>query len=193
MTKKTNIKFPLISNNLPLDLVNTEVVSYGKRHNLIKSKEDLLEWLRLMGKGTPFFNQLTLKKAQDELTTVMVEKILELRSALRENFEKIADGEEPGESFITFLEKKIESAPFTYKILDGKLARIPIGKIDDAIISLIAYEGLSLIYTKKIELMKRCANEECVLLFLDNTGRRKWCSMKICGNREKVSRHLKKT
>ncbi|MEG9462745.1 MAG: RNA-binding protein, partial [Bacillus amyloliquefaciens] len=46
MTKKTNIKFPLISNNLPLDLVNTEVVSYGKRHNLLKSKEDLLEWLR---------------------------------------------------------------------------------------------------------------------------------------------------
>jgi hypothetical protein len=40
----------------------------------------------------PFFNQLTLKKAQDELTTVMVEKILELRSTLRENFEKIADG-----------------------------------------------------------------------------------------------------
>ncbi|GAA0131947.1 CGNR zinc finger domain-containing protein [Bacillus velezensis] len=193
MTKKTNIKFPLISNNLPLDLVNTEVVSYGKRHNLLKSKEDLLEWLRLMSKVTPFFNQLTLKKAQDELTTVMVEKILELRSTLRENFEKIADGEEPGESFITFLEKKIELAPFTYKILDTKLARIPIGNIDDAIISLIAYDGLSLIYTKKINLIKRCANEECVLLFIDNTGRRKWCSMKICGNREKVSRHLKKT
>ncbi len=192
MTKKTNIKFPLISNNLPLDLVNTEVVSYGKRHNLLKSKEDLLEWLRLMGKGT-LFNQLTLKKAQDELTTVMVEKILELRSTLRENFEKIADGEEPGEFFITFLEKKIELAPFTYKILDTKLARIPIGNIDDAIISLIAYDGLSLIYTKKINLIKRCANEECVLLFIDNTGRRKWCSMKICGNREKVSRHLKKT
>ncbi|MGX4257343.1 CGNR zinc finger domain-containing protein [Bacillus sp. YH3-2-B2] len=193
MTKKTNIKFPLISNNLPLDLVNTEVVSYGKRHNLLKSKEDLLEWLRLMSKVTPFFNQLTLKKAQDELTTVMVEKILELRSTLREIFEKIADGEEPGESFITFLEKKIELAPFTYKILDTKLARIPIGNIDDAIISLIAYDGLSLIYTKKINLIKRCANEECVLLFIDNTGRRKWCSMKICGNREKVSRHLKKT
>ncbi|MDU0811106.1 CGNR zinc finger domain-containing protein [Bacillus siamensis] len=193
MPKKTNIKFPLISNHLPLDLVNTEVVSYGKRHNLIKSKEDLLEWLRLMGKGVPFFNQSTLKKAQDELSTVMVEKILTFRSILRENFEKIADDEEPEESFITFLEKKIESAPFSYKILDAKLARIPIGKIDDAIMSLIAYEGLSLIYTKKINLIKRCANEECVLLFLDNTGRRKWCSMKICGNREKVSRHLKKT
>lgn len=193
MPKKTNIKFPLISNYLPLDLVNTEVVSYGKRHNLIKSKEDLLEWLRLMGKVTPFFNQLTLKKAQDELSTVMVEKVLKFRSILRENFEKIADGEEPKESFITFLEKKIESAPFSYKILDAKLARIPIGNIDDAIMSLIAYEGLSLIYTKKINLIKRCANEECVLLFLDNTGRRKWCSMKICGNREKVSRHLKKT
>ena len=99
--KKTNIKFPLVSNYLPLDLINTEVVSYGKRHNLIKSKEDLLEWLRLMGKGT-LFQSINFKNAQDELTAVMVEKILKFRSILRENFEKIADGEEPGESFITF-------------------------------------------------------------------------------------------
>jgi hypothetical protein len=39
----------------------------------------------------------------------------------------------------------IIASSISYKIIDGKLARIPIGKIDDAIISLIAYEGLSLI------------------------------------------------
>ncbi|WP_425203523.1 CGNR zinc finger domain-containing protein [Priestia megaterium] len=27
-----------------------------------------------------------------------------------------------------------------------------------------------------------------MLLFIDLTGRRKWCSMKICGNRKKVAR-----
>ena len=53
------------------------------------------------------------------------------------------------ENLLSLFRKKIESAPFSYKILDAKLARIPIGKIDDAIISLIAYEGLSLIYTKR--------------------------------------------
>ncbi|HDR6823126.1 TPA: CGNR zinc finger domain-containing protein, partial [Bacillus thuringiensis] len=29
---------------------------------------------------------------------------------------------------------------------------------------------------------------DCVLLFIDKSGKRKWCSMKICGNRKKVAK-----
>jgi predicted RNA-binding Zn ribbon-like protein len=37
--------------------------------------------------------------------------------------------------------------------------------------------------------IRRCANPECELLFCDQsrTGRRRWCSMAICGNRQKVA------
>jgi predicted RNA-binding Zn ribbon-like protein len=39
--------------------------------------------------------------------------------------------------------------------------------------------------------IRRCANPDCVLWFLDTTrpGTRRWCSMTACGNRDKAIRH----
>ncbi|WP_121101274.1 CGNR zinc finger domain-containing protein [Litorimonas taeanensis] len=42
--------------------------------------------------------------------------------------------------------------------------------------------------------IKQCANPSCILTFKDTSksGRRKWCSMEVCGNRAKVATHYKK-
>lgn len=39
--------------------------------------------------------------------------------------------------------------------------------------------------------IRRCANEECLWLFIDRskTGTRRWCDMGSCGNRAKARRH----
>ncbi len=39
--------------------------------------------------------------------------------------------------------------------------------------------------------VRRCANELCLWLFLDDSksGNRRWCSMRSCGNRAKAHRH----
>lgn len=39
--------------------------------------------------------------------------------------------------------------------------------------------------------LRTCANDECREVFIDRspTGRRRWCDMRICGNRAKVARH----
>jgi predicted RNA-binding Zn ribbon-like protein len=34
-----------------------------------------------------------------------------------------------------------------------------------------------------------CANPGCGWLFVDRAGRRRWCSMATCGNRQKARRH----
>jgi predicted RNA-binding Zn ribbon-like protein len=41
------------------------------------------------------------------------------------------------------------------------------------------------------ERFRTCANDTCRWTFFDTspTGRRRWCDMKICGNRAKASRH----
>ncbi|UUI84325.1 CGNR zinc finger domain-containing protein [Bacillus halotolerans] len=183
-----NAQFPLITQNLSLDLVNTEIISYDKRHDLIQSEKDLMTWFEIMGETAPFLISLTLQEVRGQL-----QRIHQFRAELRKHFERIAEGSEPSSpAFIAFLQDQIAAAPFSYQIIDDKLARIPNGKPDDSILSLIAYDALWLIHTKEIQQLKRCANDKCILLFLDKTGRRKWCSMKICGNRHKVSRHQKK-
>jgi predicted RNA-binding Zn ribbon-like protein len=42
--------------------------------------------------------------------------------------------------------------------------------------------------------IRRCANPSCRLFFYDDsrTHRRRWCSMKLCGNRNKVAAFLKR-
>jgi predicted RNA-binding Zn ribbon-like protein len=39
--------------------------------------------------------------------------------------------------------------------------------------------------------VRKCANPTCPILFYDDsrTGRRRWCSMAVCGNRAKVAAH----
>jgi predicted RNA-binding Zn ribbon-like protein len=42
--------------------------------------------------------------------------------------------------------------------------------------------------------IRRCANPDCGLFFYDNsrTGKRRWCSMAVCGNRAKVAAHYRR-
>jgi predicted RNA-binding Zn ribbon-like protein len=47
----------------------------------------------------------------------------------------------------------------------------------------------------KLEKVRRCANPECLFLFLDDSraSKRRWCSMSACGNRAKAKRHYHKS
>ena len=42
--------------------------------------------------------------------------------------------------------------------------------------------------------VRKCGNPKCVLYFCDasRTGRRRWCSMAMCGNRMKVAAHARR-
>jgi predicted RNA-binding Zn ribbon-like protein len=184
-------KFPLISGHLSLDLVNTELVRRGQRHNLLVTEEDVMEWLELMKDHTIVIDQSLISQAKERSAEVFSSLLL-FRSILRENFESLADGHSIPDEFIDFLEKKVEKAPFTYKLINQKLIPTPIGESENVLLSLIAFDALTLIGENLQTFLKRCSNPECVLLFLDKSGRRKWCSMKICGNRTKVARFQQK-
>lgn len=43
--------------------------------------------------------------------------------------------------------------------------------------------------------LRPCANDECQLFLLDRSraNRTRWCSMAVCGNREKARRHYERT
>jgi predicted RNA-binding Zn ribbon-like protein len=41
---------------------------------------------------------------------------------------------------------------------------------------------------RRLPRLTRCPGHDCGWLFLDRTGRRRWCSMATCGSREKMRR-----
>lgn len=180
-------EFPLISGHPSIDLVNTEVVRRGVRHDLLITQSDLTHWLVSMKKIGELAAIQTTGCAPQTLHVVK-----ELRSLLRDGFEKLADTDTFTEKWKDHLEDLIQKAPLSYKVISGELVPIPIGDVTNALVSLVAFDALKLLASKELRTIRRCANPDCVLLFMDSSGRRKWCSMKICGNRAKVARHEKK-
>lgn len=182
--------FPLISGNLSLDLVNTEVVRRGKRIDLLNTEVEMLNWLATVQRELPFYEEdFTVI---EERISVITKSLRELRIWLRMQYEALAKDGQPLADFIPHLEKLIRQAPIAYQYKNEQLLAMPIGSIEQMISSIIALDALTLLASGKLVKMKHCANEACVLLFIDETGRRKWCSMKICGNRHKVANfHVK--
>lgn len=182
-----NKKFPLISGSISLDLVNTEIVRRGQRYDLFMNNEDILDWIYVVQEDNSFWNEQLFVKIKERMSQV-TSNVIEMRRVVRKEFEAIADQYPISDNFIDFLEKKIEKAPFTFKLIEQRLIPFPIGEVEDVLLSLIAFDIFSLMAENKLTSLKRCSNPECVLLFIDESGRRKWCSMKICGNRKKVAR-----
>ncbi|WP_088103110.1 CGNR zinc finger domain-containing protein [Halalkalibacter urbisdiaboli] len=186
-----NTKFPLFSGHLSLDLVNTEVVRNGARIDLLTSHEDLITWIHTMDKKG-ILSHKQIPENIEEWAVDALPLIKDIRESLREVYEGFADDKKPKMEWIKHLESLINKAPFTYLLEENVLIAKPVGKPEDALIALLAYDAMRLFAENKLTNMHRCANPDCVLLFIDTRGRRKWCSMKICGNREKVTRHQKR-
>ncbi|WP_152397568.1 CGNR zinc finger domain-containing protein [Paenibacillus cellulositrophicus] len=189
MTLNNTGSFPLLSGHPSLDLVNTELVRRGIRHDLLIRPEDLTAWLEAlnMKESLP-----SLQHASSEITKEVLNKVKEFRIVVRDMYERLADGQEVTRSWIHLMEACIANAPLSYHFIDGRLVPVPRGSDIDAILSLVALDALRLLEAGELAFLHRCSNPECVLLYVDRSGRRKWCSMKICGNRIKVARNQAK-
>lgn len=180
--------FPLISGHLSLDLANTLVVRRAVCYDLLRTTADLAQWFEAVGEVDPDYELQPLFDAA--YTEQDLDELRQLRALLRQGFEQV----EPNSMDLPLdwhakWERLIQQAPLTYKLTSGKLIPTPIGRPLAALASLIAFDALQLLSSGDFATVRRCANPDCVLLFMDVTGRRKWCSMKLCGNRAKVARH----
>jgi predicted RNA-binding Zn ribbon-like protein len=45
----------------------------------------------------------------------------------------------------------------------------------------------------EVSAIRACPGHDCGWLFLDPRGRRRWCTMAVCGNRAKARRHAART
>lgn len=179
-------KFPLLCGHLSIDLVNTEVVRRGQRLDLLPTETEINDWLYAVQAQIPFWLDVHLDFEQH--LPAIKKSLINMRNELRMHFESIAEQHMIPMSLIHYLETYIEQAPITYKLEKGQLMMLPLGDVSAMLQTIIAFDALTLIADGQLQRLKRCANSDCVLLFIDESGRRKWCSMKICGNRKKVAK-----
>jgi predicted RNA-binding Zn ribbon-like protein len=136
---------------------------------------------------------LAWRQSAPQVLPALMEKVFRLRAAIRLAFEsRIAGAAIP--------EAAVEPINEILRITEGhdELAweagewRLEFRAREESIewlLAAIARSAAEIIAEGPGAPLRKCANPGCVLLFYDTsrTGRRRWCSMSVCGNRSKVA------
>lgn len=168
-----------------LDLVNTLRERWRRRVECLCGPDDLAEWLRRAGLVTGAV------VATDEA----VREARELREAIdAAATAAIAGSRAPAEA-IAVIDGWLATAPAPtlatdeagVPILSERTAPDPVRQA----LSAIALDAARMLGTAERDRIRVCAAPDCSARFHDGSpaGRRRWCSMRGCGNRAKVRSH----
>ena len=74
--------------------------------------------------------------------------------------------------------------PATWQVTGSSAVELPL--------MVVAWQAGRLVTSPAAAAVRACAGEHCGWVFADPRGRRRWCSMAWCGNREKVRAHARR-
>ena len=141
--------------------------------------------------------------APDE-TAGLLQRAVVLRDALRRVFEARISGEEflpddiaPINQMLAFAEGFDQLEPVAEREEGQREWRLALHSRTQGLewlLTAIARSAAELITEGPNAPIRKCANPACGLFFYDDsrTGRRRWCSMAVCGNRAKVAAHYRR-
>jgi predicted RNA-binding Zn ribbon-like protein len=133
----------------------------------------------------------------DAAPTALAE-VIALREALYRIFTAVAARESPAHADLALFNRVLEAAPARTQLVtqdgaylwrvDGLNPTIP------HLLTPVLWTAGDLLAEPRRDRVRRCGNEKCVWLFLDDSksGTRRWCSMSSCGNRAKAHRHYER-
>jgi predicted RNA-binding Zn ribbon-like protein len=190
-------KFEWIADCLCLDFVNT--VSWEGDGTLqrerLASYADLVEWARTAGViREDALDRLRGEASADpSIARRALGRAWSLRQAMRDVFRAAARGERPPAASAARLNVALRESSPAFAIdpdADG-LALRHIVASEDELLAPVARSAATLLGGTDMVLVRECDGEQCGWLYVDGTKNRsrRWCDMKVCGNRAKVRRH----
>jgi predicted RNA-binding Zn ribbon-like protein len=173
-----------LAGHLALDFLNTRMRVKGQIVDVLQRDQDVLRWLKRAGLSAP-------RLGRGAARISLLDSARTLRENIRSLVEKRKAGE-PGDSSV--LNRFLSGAQSHHRLVWNKPRSLKIEKVRrrntaEAILGPVAEAAADLLVTADFHLVKRCEDETCVLWFSDHTKshHRRWCSMGICGNRQKVA------
>lgn len=182
-----------------LDLLNSICSPWGMEIEWITNGTDLVSWLK---KGKLISHEeslLFLEQFSEKELDNTAKKVIELREYFRDFIKKYA-GQPLTKESLNSLEEindilgrdHIFSQITTSQDGDGLTIQTNrhYSQAQDLLFPL-AFEMMNCVCQADFSRIKLCENEMCSLWFLDTSknGRRRWCSMAVCGNRSKAASH----
>ena len=194
--------FGLLAPRLGLDFANTlNSRLTAQPRELLNNYADLVSWSRQAGILTAReAEHLARQAACRPIEAVSVyERAIALREALYRIFAAVAGGRSPPAVDLETLNAILSDAfAFLRIVATGHGFLWAWSGVEDALDRVlwpIALSVAELLTSSALKAVRECAAPNCGWLFLDTTRNRsrRWCDMKVCGNRAKARRHYKRT
>jgi predicted RNA-binding Zn ribbon-like protein len=122
------------------------------------------------------------------VTTRQLTKARELREAIYGLVQCALQSRKPGKAAFDALNKHAAS-PGLVPTMSG--IGVPLTWHSpnpfEAVLSMVARDAIDLLCGSQLHRVRECADEHCSILFIDMSrpGKRRWCAMNGCGNRDK--------
>lgn len=187
---------PVLGGRLCLDFVNTIDPWYGDdRIEYIPDYESLLEWAVHVGCSAPRAQNI-MRQLADEFpleAAAVHRRAIDLRADLHTLLRR-DQGASASRALLGLNDELRRSGRHLTLSRTGPAYELNFAFDDelDAMLWPVAHNAAELLSsTRDLARVRECAGVNCGWLFFDTSkaGRRRWCSMDICGNRAKVERH----
>jgi predicted RNA-binding Zn ribbon-like protein len=178
--------FLFVGERVAVDLLNTVIAQDGRVRDLLAKPGDVAAWAAAAGVvPVGAFTPSALSGEPNALRT--------FREALRRGLLGWRASGRPNRRLVALLNRHLaRDAEVTEARLEG--ARLTIGRRStsaprDRLYGAVARSTAELLERGDPRRLRKCANPACRLMFYDvsKAGRRRWCSMQMCGARAKVS------
>jgi predicted RNA-binding Zn ribbon-like protein len=188
--------FQFLGNSPWLDFVDTELADGTRPVELLNSFEDLLRWARmanLVDKAT------ALRIAETARDPAVKREILDeahaFRAELRQAAIAIACGRHLKVTVTSLVNRLLQDHPVTLALEpQGSAWRVCAKTVHmgpRTILAKVAEDFARFVSASDLSRLRHCAHPACKIFFYDTSKNRtrRWCDMKICGNRAKAAQH----
>ena len=188
--------FELTGGHPALDLVNTLDWRFRESgpEEFLQGYADVIRFTEQTGLLSATDGRKLLRAVPTNKAVKVVAAIRELREAVAEALYAVVDGKSAENSVLKRLEEFFKDARQQHELKweGGKIlwtlesnSALPVLPL-----WILSFSIEALMTSEQMDLLRECGNAECRWLFLDTSKNhtRRWCDMKICGNRMKARR-----
>lgn len=179
---------PFTGEPLALDLVNSRPLTADGQVDLLETAEGLQLWLEAEAARLPEGTVVEF----DALAAGDLAPVMAVRDHTASAIAHVRDGKPVPRADIDGLNAAMRAAPVMRQLAWGDppvLASERAGVPAVRLAGFLAEDAAALLASGDVTLIRKCAAEDCVMLFVGSNARRRWCSAARCGNRVRVSRY----
>lgn len=183
---------PLTGELLGLDLINTRARSGAESIDHLATPDGLRAWVALQGERLgEFGGDALVKVSQDDLAVIR-----SVRECASQLVDHVRHGKAPSDASLRELNRTLSAAPVHLELrwAGSSMAAEPkrTGSVIADLAACLAEAVAHVLTDPDVRTIRKCEADDCTMLFLPASSRRRWCAAARCGNRMRVARYYQR-